>query len=81
MRLLRPLPRLRGRDREGARNKIPGGTPSPTLPRKRERERTEFAGTSGKISDYTATTLLTTSRGYARRYAASLIEGVFSRRS
>jgi hypothetical protein len=45
MRLLRPLPRLRGRDREGACNKTHAGklTPSPTLPRKRERERTEIA--------------------------------------
>ena len=41
----RPLPRLRGRDREGARNKahLSKLTPSPTLPRKREREQTEFA--------------------------------------
>src|SRR5262245_1709444 len=45
------LPRLRGRDREGACNKIEGRcknihvrtlTPSPTLPRKRGREHTEF---------------------------------------
>src|ERR1700757_3295464 len=40
-----PLPRLRGRDREGACNKIHSYklTPSPTLPRKRGREQTEFA--------------------------------------
>ena len=46
------LPRLRGRDREGACNKMEGGvktfhvhklTPSTTLPRKRGREQTEFA--------------------------------------
>src|SRR5262249_34421596 len=50
MRLLRPLPRLRGRDREGACNKTPvcNLTPSPTLPRKREREQTEIAATSRK---------------------------------
>jgi hypothetical protein len=44
------LPRLRGRDREGACNKIEGTSkqftcalaPPPTLPRKRGRERTEF---------------------------------------
>src|SRR5262249_48551714 len=43
-RLLRPLPRLRGRDREGACNKDRACalTPSPTLPRRREREHTEF---------------------------------------
>jgi hypothetical protein len=33
----------------------------------------------GKFFDYTTTTLLTTYRAYARPYAASLIEGVFSR--
>jgi hypothetical protein len=47
-----PLPRLRGRDREGACNKTRVAykaihertfTPSPTLPRKRGREQTEFA--------------------------------------
>ena len=40
-----PLPRLRGRDREGACNKIHVYklTPSPTLPRKRGREQTEDA--------------------------------------
>src|SRR5262249_33813463 len=32
MRLLRPLPRLRGRDREGARNKIRAGHPLPHPP-------------------------------------------------
>src|SRR5262249_59783722 len=32
MRLLRPLPRLRGRDREGARNKIRAGHPPPNPP-------------------------------------------------
>src|SRR5262245_34427715 len=50
MRLLRPLPRLRGRDREGACNKTPvcNLPPSPTLPRKREREQTEIAATSRK---------------------------------
>src|SRR5262249_18736673 len=38
------------------------------------------AGTSGgNFFDYTPTTLLTTHRGYARRYAASLIEGVVRR--
>jgi hypothetical protein len=46
------LPRLRGRDREGACNKMEGAcktfhvhklTPSPTLPRLRGREQTEFA--------------------------------------
>jgi hypothetical protein len=46
------LPRLRGRDREGACNKTGGAregihevifTPSPTLPRKRGREQTELA--------------------------------------
>jgi hypothetical protein len=36
-----PLPRLRGRDREGACNKKL--TPSPTLPRKRGRVQTEDA--------------------------------------
>jgi len=42
-RLLRSLPRLRGRDREGACNKNHASvlTPSPTLPRKRGREHTE----------------------------------------
>ena len=36
-------------------------TPSPTLPRKRERERTEIAGTNGwNFFDYITTTLLTT---------------------
>jgi len=34
----RPLPRVRGRDREGACSKIRAFTPSPTLPRKRGRE-------------------------------------------
>jgi hypothetical protein len=40
-----PLPRLPGRDREGACNKIPVCklTPSPTLPRKRRRVQTEHA--------------------------------------
>src|SRR5262249_30658814 len=39
------LPRLRGRDREGARNKTHACklTPSPTLPRQRGREQTELA--------------------------------------
>src|SRR5215510_1263279 len=38
------------------------------------------AGTSGgNFFDYIPTTLLTTHRGYARRYAASLIEGVLRR--
>jgi hypothetical protein len=36
-----------------------------------------FAGTSGKKFDYIATTLLTTYRAYAKRDAASLVEGVF----
>jgi len=42
----RPLPRLRGREREGACDKIDARvlTPSPTLPRRREREQTESAG-------------------------------------
>jgi hypothetical protein len=41
----RPLPRLRGRDREGAcdKNYLRKLTPSPTLPRKRGREQTEYA--------------------------------------
>src|SRR5262249_58383743 len=40
-----PLPRLRERDREGARDKTHACklTPSPTLPRRRGREHTEFA--------------------------------------
>jgi hypothetical protein len=44
-RLLRPLPRLRGRDREGACKKMEACalTPSPPLPRKRGREQTEQA--------------------------------------
>src|SRR5215472_5934071 len=47
----RPLPRLRGRDREGARNmKALQVTPSPTLPRKREREQTEFAARTDPIT-------------------------------
>src|SRR5215470_5911219 len=89
--------------------------PSPTLPRKREREQTEIAATAGGprhlrpliprkresspsfqshcgsplsratlgpdeiFFDYTSTTLLTTYRAYARRSAASLIEGVVRR--
>src|SRR5215813_7647653 len=52
-RTVHPLPRSRGRDREGACNKIERDlqkvhmrtlTPSPPLPRKRGREQTEFAG-------------------------------------
>src|SRR5262245_59428920 len=40
----RPLPRLRGRDREGACNKIRACIPpSPPLPRLRGREQTEFS--------------------------------------
>src|SRR5438067_13265997 len=43
-RLLRPLPRLRGRDREGAMHQSSRKlSPSPTLPRKRGRECTESA--------------------------------------
>src|SRR5262245_48480443 len=47
-----PLSRLRGRDREGACNKIHlcKLTLSPTLPRKRGREQTEFAACADSIS-------------------------------
>src|SRR5215467_523742 len=38
-----PLPRLRGRDREGVCTKSRAVPPSPPLPRKREREQTECA--------------------------------------
>jgi len=57
-RSVRPLPRKRGRDREGACNKIKSTcikihmckpTPSPALPRKRGREQTEFAGRADRI--------------------------------
>jgi hypothetical protein len=52
----RPLPRLRGRDREGACYKTHAHalTPSPPLPRKRGREQTEFTARADSISRVTA---------------------------
>src|SRR5262249_40401901 len=43
-----PLPRLRGRDREGVCTK--SRPPSPPLPRKREREQTEGAREEGALT-------------------------------